>query len=89
MDSANQKYKQAFVIFKEPHAKDLSNSMKVALQVNDVETAYNNYLSLKCLGQNFSNDFFNENFKIYKNVNAVPCSKTIEAGFKACFFVNK
>lgn len=82
LDSANQKYKQAFVIFKEPHAKDLNNSMKVALKVNDTETAHNNYLSLKCLGQNFSNDFINENFKNYEVNNATPCSNTIDLEYK-------
>jgi hypothetical protein len=82
LDSANQKYKQAFVIFKEPHAKDLNNSMKVALKVNDAETAYNNYLSLKCLGQNFNDDFFNENFKNYKKDNAAHCSKKIDLQYR-------
>jgi hypothetical protein len=82
LDSANQKYKQAFAIFKEPHAKDLHNSMKVALKVNDAETAYNDYQSLKCLGQDFSNDFLKENFKSYKNDNALPCSKTIDLKYK-------
>lgn len=83
LDSANQKYKQAFVIFKEPHAKDLNNSMKVALKVNDTETAYNNYLSLKCLGQYFSKDFFNENFRNHeKDDSATPCANTIDLEYK-------
>lgn len=82
LDSANQKYKQAFVIFKEPHAKDLNNSMKVALKVKDDEAAYNNYISLKCLGQNFSNDFLKENLINPEKYKVIPCQNKIDLKYR-------
>jgi hypothetical protein len=56
--------------------------MKVVLKVKDVETAYNNYIALKCLGQNFNNDFFNENFKNHKKDNVLPCLKKVDLQYK-------
>ncbi|QQV02659.1 MULTISPECIES: hypothetical protein [Chryseobacterium] len=82
LDSANQKYKQAFVIFREPHANDLSNSMKVALKVNDLETAYTNYQALKCLGKIFDSDFVTNNFKNIEKHKIATCKNTIDLQYK-------
>ena len=60
---ADKLYVEAFKVFKYPHAKDLFNSMKVALKTNNMPLAFNNYQTLKCLGKNFDEFFFNENLK--------------------------
>lgn len=79
---ANSLYKEAFSIFKYPHAKDLYNSMKVALKIKDLENTYVNYQTLKCLGQNFSNNFLDENFKDIKNVKKLACQNVIDLKYK-------
>jgi len=79
---ANNLYKEAFKEFKQPHAKDLQNSMTVALKTNNLETAYTNYQALKCLGKNFDNDFVINNFKNTKNYKTTPCQNTIDLNYK-------
>lgn len=59
---ANTLYKQAFISIKEPYAKDLYNSMQVALKINDINTAYTHYSSLKCLDYPFDKDFLKKHF---------------------------
>ena len=54
---ADKLYAEAFKVFKYPHAKDLFNSMKVALKTNNMPLAFNNYQTLKCLGKNFDEIF--------------------------------
>lgn len=80
--SANILYQEAFKEFKYPHAKDLQNSMKVALKVKDMEKAYDYYQSLKCLGKNFNNDFFIENFKNPEKYKIKSCENTIDLKYK-------
>lgn len=80
--SANSLYKEAFKEFKYPHAKDLQNSMKVALKVNDLETAYTQYQTLKCLGKKFDNDFLTNNFKNQEQYKTIPCQNTIDIKYK-------
>lgn len=82
LTGANSLYKEAFKEFKYPHAKDLQNSMMVALKTNDLETAYINYQSLKCLGKNFSDEFVADNFKNLDKYKKQPCSSTIDLKYK-------
>ncbi|SDQ09870.1 hypothetical protein SAMN05421664_0469 [Chryseobacterium soldanellicola] len=82
LTGANNLYKEAFKEFKYPHAKDLQNSMNVGLKTKDLETAYKSYQILKCLGQNFSDNFLAENFKDSKNFKTVPCKNTIDLKYK-------
>ncbi|GAA4158002.1 hypothetical protein GCM10022217_18680 [Chryseobacterium ginsenosidimutans] len=79
---ANHLYKEAFREFKQPHAKDLQNSMTVALKTNDLETAYTNYQALKCLGKNFDNDFVTNNFNNTKKYKTIPCQNAIDLNYK-------
>ncbi len=80
--SANNLYKEAFKEFEYPHAKDLQNSMKVALKTNDSETAYIYYQALKCLGKKFDNDFLTNNFKNPEQYKTIPCQNTIDVKYK-------
>ena len=82
MAEANNLYKEAFKEFKYPHAKDLQNSMKVALKVKDLETAYHDYQSLKCLGKEFSDDFAAKNFKNPEQYKAKACENKIDLQYK-------
>lgn len=82
LTGANNLYKESFKDFKYPHAKDLYNCMKVALKTKDLETAYRHYEALKCLGQNFSDDFLEDNFKNIKNFRATTCKNTIDVEYK-------
>ncbi|MFP3596369.1 hypothetical protein [Chryseobacterium sp. SIMBA_029] len=82
LTEANALYKEAFNEFKHPHAKDLHNSMKVALKTNDLETAYIYYQSLKCLGKNFSDEFLAENFKNPEQYKKQLCQNTIDLKYK-------
>lgn len=80
--TANTLYKKAFKKFKQPHAKDLQNSMTVALKTNNLETAYSNYQALKCLGKNFDNDFVTNNFKNTEKYKTIPCQNIIDLNYK-------
>ncbi len=80
--AANNLYKEAFQEFKYPHAKDLQNSMSVALKIRDFETAYHNYQSLKCLGKEFKNDFASENFKNLNQYKVKSCENKIDLQYK-------
>ncbi|MFZ4927968.1 hypothetical protein [Chryseobacterium sp. Mn2064] len=82
LSSANNLYKEAFKEFKYPHAKDLQNSMNVALKIEDLDEAFSNYQSLKCLGRDFNDDFFSENFKNDKQYKIKPCVNTIDLSYK-------
>ncbi|MFP3594651.1 hypothetical protein [Chryseobacterium sp. SIMBA_038] len=82
LKDANNLYKEAFKEFKYPHAKDLYNSMKTALKIKDLETAYTHYQTLKCLGKNFSKDFLIENFKNPEKYKVIPCQNTIDLKYK-------
>lgn len=79
---ANNLYKKAFKEFKQPHAKDLQNSMTVALKTNNLKTAYSNYQALKCLGKNFDNDFVTNNFKNTEKYKTIPCQNIIDLNYK-------
>lgn len=79
---ANNLYKEAFMEFKYAHAKDLQNSMNVALKVKDAENAYNSYQSLKCLGKEFSNDFLSKNFKNNELFVIKRCQNKIDLQYK-------
>lgn len=79
---AGNLYKQAFKEFKYPHAKDLQNSMKVALKVNDFKTAYGDYQSLKCLGKEFSKEYIAENFKNPEKYKVKLCKNKINLQLK-------
>lgn len=82
LKEANNLYKEAFKEFKYPHAKDLQNSMKVALKIKDLETAYANYQTLKCLGKEFSKDFLIENFKNPEKYKIKSCENAIDLKYK-------
>ena len=75
--NANHLYKEAFKEFTFPHAKDLHTSMKVALNINDSKFAYDNYQSLKCLGEN-SVDIFKDDEKY----NVKSCENKIDIKLK-------
>jgi len=75
-------YKEAFREFKYPHAKDLHNSMRVALKTNDLEVAYAHYQTLKCLGKKFDDDFITNNFKNIENYETIPCQNKIDLNYK-------
>ncbi|UKB78529.1 hypothetical protein [Chryseobacterium sp. MEBOG07] len=79
---ANNLYKEAFNEFKYPHAKDLQNSMTVALKINDLETAYACFQSLKCLGKKFDDDFSTNNFKSIEKYKVAPCQNAINSNYK-------
>jgi len=79
---ADKLYAEAFKVFKYPHAKDLFNSMKVALKTNNMPLAFNNYQTLKCLGKNFDEIFFNENFKKNSYSKLLPCKNVIDYNYK-------
>ncbi|CAI8772197.1 hypothetical protein [Chryseobacterium sp. IT-36CA2] len=79
---ANNLYKQAFKEFKYPHAKDLQNSMNVALRVKDFENAYYDYHSLKCLGKVFDDSFLSENFKNSEEYKIKPCENKTDLQYK-------
>lgn len=80
--TANNLYKEAFKQYKYPHAKDLYNSMKVALKINDLEFAYSDYQSLKCLGKKFSDEFAADNFKNSEQYKKQPCQNLIDLKYK-------
>ncbi|MGH1516421.1 hypothetical protein [Chryseobacterium sp. JK1] len=80
--SANNLYKEAFKEFQYPHAKDLQNSMNVALKIKDLDEAFSNYQSLKCLGKDVNDDFFSENFKNDKKYKIKPCVNNIDLSYK-------
>ena len=82
LTSANNLYKEAFKEFNYPHAKDLQNSMNVALKVKDLESAYNYYQSLKCLGKEFSSSFLAENFKNHEQYKLKSCENKIDLNYK-------
>lgn len=82
LEGANNLYKQAFKEFKYPHAKDLQNSMNVALKVKDFENAYYDYHSLKCLGKVFDASFLSENFKNIEKYKIKPCENKIDSQYK-------
>lgn len=79
---ANNLYKEAFKEFKYPHAKDLQNSMNVALKVKDFENAYYDYHSLKCLGKEFDVNFLSENFENTKEFKIKPCENKIDLQYR-------
>lgn len=79
---ANNLYKEAFNEFKYPHAKDLQNSMTVALKTSDLEAAYARYQSLKCLGKKFDDDFVTDNFKSIEKYKAISCKNAIDLSYK-------
>lgn len=78
---ANNLYKEAFKEFKYPHAKDLNNSMIIALKIKDFKTALNYYQSLKCLGKEFKNDFVEE-FKNLEKYKIKSCRNKIDSQYK-------
>jgi hypothetical protein len=82
LSGANNLYKEAFKEFKFPHAKDLQNSMKVALKTNDLDAAYSYYQALKCFGKEFDNDFLTNNFKNPEKYKTIPCQITIDLQYK-------
>ncbi|MCJ7932767.1 MAG: hypothetical protein MUW56_03820 [Chryseobacterium sp.] len=79
---ANSLYKSAYREFKYPHAKDLHNALKIALKVKDIETAYDYYRSLKCLGKEFDEDFLKENFKNPEPFKQQLCKNVIDLKYK-------
>lgn len=79
---ANNLYKEAFKEFNYPHAKDLQNSMYVALKVKDFENAYYDYHSLKCLGKEFDVNFLTENFKNREKYKMKPCENKVDLQYK-------
>ncbi|WP_439479931.1 hypothetical protein [Chryseobacterium aquaticum] len=81
LKTANIFYKDAFSEFKYPHAKDLYNSMKVALKVNDLKTAYSNYQTLKCMGKNFNENLI-DIFKNFDNQKILACQNTVDLQYK-------
>ncbi|MDQ1857091.1 hypothetical protein [Chryseobacterium sp. WLY505] len=82
MLKANNLYKEAFSEFKYPHAKDLQNSMTVALKTNDLETAYTHYQTLKCLGKKFNDHFIANNFRDSGKYKELPCQNTIDLNYR-------
>lgn len=80
--NAEDLYNKAFIEFNQPHAKDLYNSMVVSLKTNDVKTAYKRYQSLKCLGRDFDDNFFENNFKAFKKDTAFLCKNKIDFAYK-------
>ncbi|PWN59640.1 hypothetical protein [Chryseobacterium viscerum] len=80
--SANNLYKEAFKEFKYPYAKDLQNSMNVALRVKDFENAYYDYHSLKCLGKEFDINFLSENFKNNEKYKIKSCENKVDLQYK-------
>lgn len=80
--SANNLYKEAFKEFNYPHAKDLQNSMYVALRLKDWENAYYNYQSLKCLGKEFSVDFLSKILINIERFKIKPCENKIDLQYK-------
>ncbi|MDR6457534.1 hypothetical protein J2786_000627 [Chryseobacterium vietnamense] len=79
---ANKLYKEAFQKLKYPHAKDLQNSMNIAIKIGDFQTAYHYYQSLKCLGKEFENDFAADNFKNLDLYKVKPCENKIDLQYK-------
>lgn len=60
-DSALVLFKKAFTINDQPHAKDLYNSMQVALKLSDKRFASKQYHLLKCMHYDFDEDFLKSN----------------------------
>ncbi|MDQ1857090.1 hypothetical protein [Chryseobacterium sp. WLY505] len=79
---ANNLYKEAFKEFKYPYAKDIQNSMNVALRLKDFENAYYAYHSLKCLGKLFDVSFLSENLKNSEKYKMKPCENKIDLQYK-------
>ncbi|RQO42617.1 hypothetical protein DBR39_01720 [Chryseobacterium sp. KBW03] len=80
--SANNLYKEAFKEFRYPYAKDLQNSMNVALRVKDFENAYYDYHSLKCLGKEFDINFLSKDFKNNEKYKIKSCENKVDLQYK-------
>lgn len=65
LNDADNLYKHAFQIFKYPHAKDIYNSMIVALKIGDHKNSYSQFRALQCLGYPFDKSFIRDNFKSF------------------------
>ena len=79
---AEKLYKKAFGENKEPHAKDLYNSLKVNLKLKNYDEAFQRYQSLKCLEYQFEPQFYDENFSFYKPEGQIKCSNKIDLAYK-------
>lgn len=73
LDSADFYYQKAFITFKEPHANDLYNHMKVLLNKKNYEDAFKHYQSLSCMKYQFEANFLSNfpNIEKYKKLNCI------------------
>ncbi len=81
LSEANVLYKKAFKTFKEPHAKDMYNSMKTAFGIKDWKHASQQYRSLKCMEFPFEDVSFPAEFDSYRN-KSKSCKNKIDYDYR-------
>lgn len=81
LDSALINYKKAFKIYQQPNAKDVYNSMQVAINLNKKKFANQQFEQLRCLQYQFPDGFLekNKNFIDPKNK---KCNQKINVKLK-------
>ncbi|MDR2237994.1 MAG: hypothetical protein LBE92_17870 [Chryseobacterium sp.] len=82
LDSALILYKKAFKTFEKPFAKDLYNSMQVALKIKDSDYAFRQYRVLKCLDYSFSENFLAQNFPKHKKTEDLRCEISLDHSYR-------
>lgn len=79
---AHKWYNKAFANKKQPFAKDLYNSMLIAVKLKKRKSAYKNYTILKCLQYPFSADFLQKNFPDKYNSIPTKCNIILDTVYK-------
>lgn len=82
IDNADFYYRKAFKIFKEPHAIDLYNHMKVLLHKKDTVSAFEPYQSLKCMNYEFEQNFQQVHFPKSEEYKIKKCKRKFDEDYR-------
>lgn len=82
LDSADFYYQKAFKIFKEPHANDLYNHMKVLLNKKNYENAFKHYQSLDCMKYKFEENFLSYHFPNSEQYKKLKCKNKFDDHYR-------
>ena len=82
LDSADFYYQKAFKTFKEPHANDLYNHMKVLLNKKDYENAFKHYQTLDCMKYKFEENFLLSHFPNNEQYKKLKCKNKFDDNYR-------
>lgn len=82
LESADFYYQKAFKTFKEPHANDLYNHMKVLLNKKDYENAFKHYQSLDCMKYKFEENFLSSHFPNSEQYKKLKCKNKFDDNYR-------